>query len=209
MQLFNKRAIKNSFYHTWYLYPILTIIASILWVWGFSAFHLPSNHQTLSIFLETNVQKDSIFYDIMNKKYDREKLRDITISYSLKEQSGYYDKLRVALSTYDIMILTEDTLSGFVNQYENYLVNFDDYIKDNYLDGSHTYYKFNEEDYAVLIKEKQVEIYLNNYMSFYEDDNYYLVFCRGSSNLGKRYDENNAYYDNALTYMNYLIKGEI
>ena len=211
MQLLNKQAIKNAIAHTWYLYPISITLITLLWIWGFSAFHMPSAHQTISIFIEAEVKNDSLFHDIMNKKYDKEKLRELTISYSSKDRSGYLDKLRIALSTSDIMIFDEDTMGGFINQYEDYLVCFDDYIVDNYLDSPQQYYKFSDEEYGygILIKEKGVENYLNTYITFDESLDYYLVLSKSSSNLGARYEVGNAYYDNALTYMGYLLKGEL
>jgi len=209
MQLFNKSSIKKSFVYTWYLYPIAIAIIVVLWIWGFSAFHAPSAHQELAIFFAANVHNDSFLVSIMNNHYEREKLRSITSSYSSVGSAGFVDKLKIAMNNADIMILDEDTLGGFIHYYDQTLVEFSDYVKDNYLDSDHNYYKFDDKDYGLLIKEKGVECYLNNYMTFNEEKDYYLVLNLASSNLGSIINENNAYYDNALTYMNYLVEGNL
>ena len=209
MQLLNKVAIKNTFAHTWYLYPISVGLVTAIWVWSFYAFHQPSAHQKIDVFFSTEVRSDSFLKDIMNKHYEKEKLRDVSHSYSLPSAVGYYQKLQIALSSSDILILDENTLSGFSNQYRDTLVEINDYIKTNYLTSEHTYYNFDEKNYGILIKEKNVQSYLSSYMTFDETQDYYLVLNQASMNLGSVLEESNAGYDNALTFMNYLLEGNV
>ena len=42
-----------------------------------------------------------------------------------------------------------------------------------------------------------------------EEKDYYITFSPASVNTGKMYNEDNAYYDNALTFMNYLLLGNL
>ena len=209
MQLLNKGAIKNTFAHTWYMYPIGIALVSMIWVWSFYAFHLPSSHQKINIFFATDVKNDSFLKDIMNKHYEKEKLREVSETYSLPSGTLFVQKLQIALGSTDIMVLDETTLGGFQNQYKDQLVEFTSYIKDNYLTSSHTYYDFDGKNYGILIKEKNSTCYLTNYMTFDEEKDYYLVLNQASTNLGKVTSEDNAYYDNALTYMNYLLEGNL
>ena len=209
MQLLNKTAIKNTFAHTWYLYPISIGIISAIWVWSFYAFHLPSAHQKIEIFFSTEVRSNAFLTSIMNKHYEKEKLREVSHNYSLPSGVAYYQKLQLALSSSDILVLDEGTLSGFANQYQDTFVEINDYIKINYLTSEHTYYNFDEKNYGILIKEKNAQSYLSNYMTFDETQDYYLVLNQASTNLGSVLDEGNADFDNALTFMDYLLEGNI
>ena len=209
MQVFNKTSIKNTFAHTWYLYPVAIALVSVIWIWSFNVYHQPTTHQKLNLFFSTEIHNESFLNDIKNDHYEREKLREVTPSYALPTSVGYYSKLQVALSNSDLLILDETTLAGFEHQYETSFVKINDYIKNNYLNNDYTFYKFNEEDYAVLIKEKETTHYLSSYMTFDESQNYYLVLSSSSKNLGPVLDEGNAYYDNALTYTTYLLTGDL
>lgn len=209
MQILNKNAIKNTFAHTWYLYPISIGLIVGIWVWSFHAYHLPSAHQKIDVFFSSEVRNGDFLKSIMNKHYEKEKLRDVTYSYSLPTGATYYQKLQIAISNSDMMVLDKNTLEGFANQYQGTLVEITNDVKTKYLTSEHTYYQFNSKDYGILIKEKSVVNYLSNYMTFDEEQDYYLVLNQASKNLGSIYDEGNAYYDNALTYMNYLLEGDL
>ena len=209
MQLLNKSASKNIFAHTWYLYPVTVFIVAIVWSWSFYVYHQPSTHQKLNIFFATEIHDESFLSKIQSKHYEREDLREVTPSYALPSSIGYYAKLQIALSSSDLLVLDEETLSGFEHQYETSFVKITDDIKNNYLSNDYTFYKFNEQDYAIQIKVKQNDHYLKNYMDFDENQNYYVALSSGSKNLGSILDENNAHYDNALTYLDYLLTGDL
>ena len=204
MQKYNKASIAKTFAHTWYLYPITGIIITLLWLWGFQAFHQPSAHQKLSIFFATEVKNESFLKDILNK-YDKEDLREITPSYSLPEGVGFTTKLQVAINSADLLILDEKTMFSFNDHQENFFVEMTSYIKETYLSNEDTYYDYGDKSYGVLLKNKETEHYLQRYMDFDESKNYYIAISVTSKNLGKVLDENNAHYDNALTIMKYLI----
>ena len=209
MQNFNKKATINTFSHTWYVYPLSIALIAGLWIWSYHAYHLPSAHQKINVFFASDVRNDSFLKSIMNKHYDKEKLREVSTSYSLPTGTLYYQKLQIALVESDILILDENTLSGFANKYQEQLVEITTDIKDTYLTSDHEYYQFNSKDYGIIIKEKNVICYLNEYMTFDENQNYYLLLNQSSTNLGKIKGDDNAYYDNALTYMDYLLEGNI
>ena len=48
MQLFNKESAKKTFAHTWYIYPLTIGLITLVWIWGFQTFHLPSLELCLS-----------------------------------------------------------------------------------------------------------------------------------------------------------------
>ena len=209
MQYINRNSIKNTFAHTWYMYPVGVALVSMIWIWSFYAFHQPSSHQKINIFFATDVRDDSFLKEIQNKHYDKEKLREVSHSYSLPGNAIFVQKLQIALTNTDMMILDEETLSGFKNSYGEQLVEISTYIKDNYLSNTHTYYDFDSKNYGIIIKEKNSTCYLSKYMTFDEEKDYYLVLNQASTNLGKVTSEDNSYYDNALTYMDYLLEGKL
>ena len=118
---------------------------------------------------------------------------------------GFTTQLQVAINTADVIILDETTLNGFKDHYQNYFVEIDDYAK-SYLTSEDTYYHDNSKDYGVLLKSKNTEHWLNQYMVFEEDKDYYITLSVASKNLGKITSEENAYYDNALSVMKFLIR---
>ena len=204
MQKYNKASIAKTFVHTWYIYPITAIIITLLWLWGFQAFHQPSTHQKLNIFFATEIKNESFLKDIL-KKYDKEDLREITPSYSLPSGVGYTTKLQVAINNADLLILDEKTMFDFNGHQDNFFVEMSPYIKETYLSNEDSYYDYEEKSYGVLLKNKEQEHYLKQYMEFDETKNYYIAISIASKNIGKVIDENNAHYDNALTIMKYLI----
>ena len=204
MQKYNKASIVKTFAHTWYLYPITGIIITLIWLWGFQAFHQPSAHQKLSIFFATEVRNESFLKDILNK-YDKEDLREITPSYSLPEGVGFTTKLQVAVNSADLLILDEKTMFSFNDHQENFFVEMTSYVKETYLSNEDAYYDYGDKSYGVLLKNKETEHYFQRYMDFDESKNYYIAISVASKNIGKLLDENNAHYDNALTIIKYLI----
>lgn len=204
MQTINKSFVSKTFAHTWYLYPITIVIITLLWLWGFQAFHQPSTHQKLNIFFATEVRNESFLKDIM-KNYDKEDLREITPSYSLPSGVGYTSKLQIAINNADLLILDEKTMFDFNGHHDNFFVEMSSFIKETYLPGENTYYQNDGKDYGVLLKEKEADHYLKQYMDFDETKNYYITISVASKNIGKVLDVNNEHYDNALTFMKYLL----
>lgn len=208
MQLFNKKAIKKTLYHTWYIYPITMCLSTLLLMWGFQAYHQPSAHQKLTLFFATDI-KDESFVGKILEKYNREKLREISPYYSLPSSSGYYTKLKLYMTEGDVLVLDEKTLDEFKGYHSSLFTEFDNETKEKYVPAGSTYYTYEEKDYAVLLKKKGENHYLQSYMDFDEEKDYYITFSPASVNTGKMYNEDNAYYDNALTFMNYLLLGNL
>jgi len=208
MQLLNKAAIKKSFVHTWYIYPLLVALSTILWIWGFGAFHQPTKHQTLTLFFATDIKDSSFLTDIQTEHYETEKLREVNARSVLPNGTEYYTLLQIYLADSDMLILDDSTMTKFSQIADQYFVEMNSYIKDSYLFASNTYFTstFNEKDYGVLIKKKGEESFFSKYMTFDETKDYYLTLSVTSTNLGKVYSDANEYYDNALTYMHYLVE---
>lgn len=204
MQKINKTSVGKIFAHTWYTYPLVAIFITLLWLWGFQAFHQPSTHQKLNIFFATEIRNESFLKDIL-KKYNKEDLREITPSYSLPSGVGFPTKLQVAINNADLLVLDEKTMFEFDGHQDNFFVEMNSYVKETYLSNEDTYYDYEEKSYGVLLKNKETEHYLKQYMDFDETKNYYIAINVASQNIGKLLDENNAHYDNALTFMKYLI----
>ena len=204
MQLLNKASASRTLAHTWYLYPLVSVIITFLWMWGFQAFHQPTTHQSLEIFFAAEVNNDSFLRNIM-KNYDKEVLREITPSYRLPTATGYAAKLQLAINNADLLILDEKTMMDFNEHHENFFVEFSSYIKETYLDDGETYYTYNEKSYGLKLKDKNYDHWLKEYITFDEEQDYYIALGLASKNLGKVLDEKNAPYDNALTILKYFL----
>lgn len=206
MQVFNKSMAKKSFVHTWYIYPILVAVASVLWIWGFNAFHQPTKHQRLTLFFATEIKDSSFLSSIKNDHYEREKLREVEAFFSLPDVAGYETKLQLYLTDSDLLVLDDKTLERYQLVAHQIFVPFDEETKNNYLYPENTYFTYDSKDYGVLIKKKGEESYFSTYMTFDETRDYYLTLSVSSTNLGKMLNKNNEYYDNALTFMHYLVE---
>ena len=205
MQLFNKTAIKKTFAHTWYLYPLVGALIGLLWLWGYQAYHQPNTHQMLSIFFATEIHDESFLKNIM-KKYDKEDLREIDPSYGLPSSNGYASKLQLAVNSADLLILDDKTMFDFNGHQQNFFYEITPSVKETYLKDETSYYTYEEKDYGVLLKNKEAEHFLQKYMDFDESKDYYIAISIASKNVGSLIDENNAHYDNALSIMKYLIR---
>lgn len=203
MKIFNKQLAKQTLAHTWYLYPISAALLTLIWLWGFQAFHQPTAHQKLNIFFAAEVRSEVFLKNILNK-YDKEELREITPSYSLPTGVGFANKLQIAINTADLLILDDQTMFSFNGHQENFFVEMTPYIK-GYLNEGDEYYTNGEKDWGVLLKHKDTSHYLQQYMDFDETKDYYIAIGLASKNVGKALDEKNEHYDNALTIMKYLI----
>ncbi len=204
MQLINKTAVKKTIVHTWYIYPILAGIITVIWLWAFSAFHQPTKHQMLTLFFSARV-KSTNFADKLISYYPKEKLREVSVSGLLPNAQGYPTKLRVALSDSDLLILDKTTLDDLSHR-DVVIYNITDDIKTKYLPGDHEYYTVTEEEttysYGVLLNTEK----LSKYLDFDEVNDYYVCVAKSSLNCGTLRSKGNEKYDNALTFMNYLLE---
>ena len=206
MQLFNKSAIKKTFVHTWYIYPLLAGLVTVIWLWAFYAYHQPTKHQTLSLFFSAKV-KSLKFVDQIQKKYSEENLREVSVSGLLPEAKGYYDKLEIAFNECDLLILDKVTISEYEGHYDLVFYRITDEVIENYVEGEHEYYTFTDSEentykYGIKVDKER----LSNYMDFHELRDYYICVCKSSVNCGSLKNKSNAKYDNALTFMNYLLE---
>lgn len=205
MQKFNKEAAKRIIVHTWYLYPIAIIIITLLLIWGFGAYHQPSAHQTISIFIACNVRNNK-FINPIQEHYERDKLRQINVNYAMPTDALYPQKLKIHLSQSDILILPKATVDVYKSHYEEYFIEFSASTKEQFFKDGYQYYDQEGHDFGIMFRKQDMDNPYDQYMTFYNDD-YYLVITKASTNTGKLYNEKNEYYDNALTIVNYLMEG--
>ena len=211
MQRFNKVMAKKIFAHTWYIYPIMIIFTSLIWMWGFEAFHQPSAHQSLTLFFSAQVKSSSFVTKIRKENYPKEKLREITVQSALPSSSGYYSKLKLYMNNSDILVLDEGTLDEFKGYQERFFVDIKDDIKNTYYPNQNEFYVYEDEDhnlynYGMLIKKKGEASYFDEFMTFSEGLDYYICLSISSKNLGSISGEKNAKFDNALTFTKYLLE---
>ena len=213
MQLFNKSAARRIFAHTWYIYPLLAGVITVIWLWAFPAFHQPTKHETLTLFFATDLKSEKYLNQI-KKHYSEEKLREVETHYHLPDGStAYYQALQTYLSNSDLLILDELTVKDFVDsEHRNeFFYQITDEVKTDYITGEHDYYTYTDDQgttyaYGVKLKDKGVDHYLSTYMTFDEMRDYYIVLSTSSVNVGALRNKSNAAYDNALTFMNYLLE---
>ena len=204
MQLINKDAVKKTLFHTWYFYPLAIALSTLLWMWGFQAFHQPTKHQKLVMFVSANVKSDNFAKKIMNEHYERENLREVDVIGNLPSTVGYASKLNIYLNDSDYLILDEGTIEQVNARVGDFFVEMTSYVKE-YVPATASYYSKDTKDYGVKIKTKNESNYLSTYLTFDESKDYYFFLSKTSKNLGKTLDEKNEKHDNALTYMNYLL----
>ena len=202
MQTLNKSLMKNTFTYTWFIYPMSAVILVLIWLWSFPTFHMPSAHQKINAFFTTDVKSEE-FADKILEKYDREDLRQINLSYALPSNPLYAQKLQIAFSDSDVIILPKGRFQKYSVDYSLFFVEVTSYIQDKcQIDNSKVI-----DNYGIILKNKDENHYLEQYMTF-EDDDYVIAFSVSSKNLGAAVKEDNAPYDNALTFVHYLLEGE-
>ncbi len=211
MQRFNKDKAKKIFAHTWYIYPIMIALTTLIWMWGFEAFHQPTAHQSLTIFFSTQVKNSSFATKIRKEHYEKENLREIKTPNALPSATGYYSKLKLYMNNSDILVLDEATMDEFKGYQERFFVDITTDVKTSYFPNQNEYYVYEDEDhntftYGALIKKKGESSYFDEFMTFMDGVDYYACLSVSSKNLGAISGERNAKYDNALTFMNYLLE---
>lgn len=211
MQLFNKQGAKNTFAHTWYIYPLLIGLTTIVWIWGFQAFHQPSAHQQLLLFFATKINDSSFATSIQKTYYSRESLREVQAYHSLPSAVGYYRKLSTYLNGSDMLILDKKSVDDFKGYQDKFFVEMDDEFINKYSLANYEFYTYIDDDniehkFGIKLKNKSESHYLDDYMVFDEGYDYYVTLSTTSKNLGYLGGAFNEKYDNAITYMKYLLE---
>ena len=193
--------MKNTLTYTWFIYPLSAIILTLIWFWSFPTFHMPSAHQKINAFFATEITSEA-FADKILEKYDRENLREINVTYAYPGTPLYAQKLQIALSDSDVLVLPKTLFQKYSVDYSLFFVETTSYIQDKcQVENSKVI-----DNYGIILKNKEENHYLEQYMTFQEDD-YVIAFSTSSKNLGAAVKEDNAPYDNALTFVHYLIEG--
>lgn len=202
MQTINKSLVKNTFTYTWFIYPVSAVLLTLIWLWSFPTFHLPSAHQKLDVFFATDV-KSEVFVDNILEKYDRKDLRQINPSYALPGSALYVQKLQIAIGHADVLVLTKQQFVQYKVDYATFFAPVTSYAKEMCQINDDQVF----DDYGIILKNKDENHYLENYMSFADDD-YIIALTVISRNLGSLIVEGDAPYDNALTFVHYLLEGK-
>ena len=202
MQTINKSLIKNTFTYTWFIYPVSAVLLTLIWLWSFPTFHMPSAHQKIDAFFATDITNNN-FVDNILKKYDRENLRQINPSYALPGSALYAQKLQIAIGHSDILVLTKTQFNQYKIDYSLFFVQVTSYIQEKcQINESQVF-----DGYGITLKNKGENHYLESYMNFADDD-YVIALSVTSKNMGSAINEDNAPHDNALTFVHYLLEGE-
>ena len=211
MQLFNKAAAKKIFVHTWYIYPLLVGFISLIWIWGFQAFHLPTAHQSLVYFYATDIKDNSFATKIQKTYYTKEELRQVDNYSMLPSNSSYYTKLQLYLQKADSLVLDKHTFDEFKGYQERFFIEMNDEFIQKYQLTSYEFYTYVDDDnvehkYGIKLKDKATNHYLDDYMTFDSSFDYYITLSTSSKNLGYLGGKDNEHYDNAITFMKHLLE---
>ena len=203
MQVLNKSLVKNTFTYTWFIYPAAGIILTLIWLWSFPTFHQPSAHQKIDAFFATEITNEK-FIDLIKEKYAPEDLREVNISYSSPNNLAVYtEKLKIAITNSDFLVLTRKQFEAYGVNYGVFFSPVTSYIQEKCgVEESQVI-----DNYGIEFKKQGEAHYLEQYMTF-EDADYVLAFSVSSKNLGEAGGKNNAEFDNALTFVRYLIEGQ-
>ena len=202
MQIMNKPLSKKMAAYTWYVYPLVGAVVALILVFVFSAFHQPSRHQVLSLFVTASLKDDS-FTKRIEKHYAEEDLRQFRVNAALPESNGFTRKFNLYLSDCDFLLLDEGTLEKYKDYSSMYFVPLNDLLKNYYIPAGVSYWSNQNVDYGMKMKEDH---WLKDYFLF-KDSAYYLCLSTSSKNLGEYYEEANKPYDNALTAIRLLLEG--
>ena len=211
MQLFNKEGAKKTFAHTWYVYPLLIGLITVVWIWAFQAFHQPSAHQKILMFFATRITDSSFATDIQKSYYAREDLREVEAYHSLPTAAGYYAKLQMYLNGSDMLILDQKSIDDFKGYQDKFFIEIDDELINEYSLTGYEFYTYTDDQqishkYGIKLKNKTETHYLDNYMTFDDNYDYYITLSTTSKNLGYLGGKENTPYDNAITYMKHLLE---
>lgn len=217
MQLFSKKVIASKFAYTWYLYPAIIAVSFFTWFWGFGVFHQPKPNEKLIFFVGTAVN-DNSFTNMIKNKFNEDELSLVEVNGCSPSQTIFASKLNVYLSNADIVVLPEYEIDKFAKENEqpmdvmkNFFCELDDETKTTYLSSSDVYYDVADSDsnnhsFAVMVKDKANESWLDTYFGFEDDVNYFALLTKSSVNTGTLYDVENQ-NDNALVALGYLTGG--
>lgn len=203
MQTINKSLLKNTLTYTWFIYPLSAVILSLLWIWIFPIAKRPSAHLRLEVFVAAKVKSNKVFNKILDK-YEKDQLKQINVD-SVKHSNSFYgQKIKIAFSTSDIMILQKGSFDIYKHSGLEYFAPITSYVQEQVnieesqvLDG-----------FGISLKVKNESNYLDEYIDF-EDNDYVLCFTASSPNLGLVNGEDNAKHNNALTFARYLLEGNL
>ena len=211
MQLFNKAAAKNTFTHTWYIYPLLVGLITVIWILAFQTYHLPNSYEKLTLFFSTNIKSEAFATNIQKTYYSKEELRQVDAYSALRSNAGYAQKLDLYLTKSDFSVLDEKTIDELKYSREKIFVELDNELLEKYSLENYEFYTY-EDDHQVShrcgikIKTRGTTTYLNQFMTFDEDYDYYVCLLASSVNLGYLNGEKNIKHDNAITFAQHLLE---
>ena len=160
----------------------------------------------LTIFFATRITDTTFAKDIQKTYYAREDLRQVDVFHSLPSAMGYYNKLQLYLQKGDILVLDQKTIDEFQGYQEKFFTEFTAEAIEQYDLGNYEFYPSNEHKYAIRFKNKAENHYLDSYMTFENDFDYFITLSTSSKNLGLLGGKGNERYDNAITYMKHLLE---
>lgn len=227
MQRFNKDQCKRLFHYNWFVYPIIILVVSLLWVWGFQTFHLPTHYEGLTVFI--GARKDKFEYQEKLKNVFTPHLREFE-DIGIKRDTGniYFDKLNIALNDYsDILIIDDYTMDLFRgsdkegekadSRFPQFFTKLNtDYVK-SFLPNDTKFYvdplDKNGDSYALEFNAGKGfdKHWLYSDMEFDKEQKYYLLLSYTSINLGEINSKDNKstlaldaikYFYNGIPYGN-------
>ncbi|NMV82444.1 MAG: hypothetical protein GX816_02705 [Erysipelotrichia bacterium] len=204
MKIFSKEVFVKSIHYDW-VYYVLSVFAIIgLWSWAFGIFHRPKPYERLEIFVAAQIQDDSFCQEIEDE-FGPEGLKLVESNQALPNDNAFQSKLQVVgYNASDLLILPESIFANL--HFFEVFIEIDNTIKDNYLTGQENFYSHEGHDYGLLIRGGEKESWLDEYLNFDVNDNYYLFISGSSHNIGDKGIYETVDFDLALDVLSYLVR---
>ncbi|MFA7020781.1 MAG: hypothetical protein WC215_04435 [Bacilli bacterium] len=204
MKIFSKKAFKKGLHYDWLYYVLASFIAIGLWSWAFGVLHRPQAFERLDLFVASEI-KNAGFNDILETEFENDGLKLVESNQALPNDNAFQSKLQVVgYNSSDLLILPESIFENVL--FEEALLPVDGDIKESYLEGTESFYSYQDVDYGILLRGGSKTSWLDNYINFDVNDNYYLFISGSSQNISDLGNYETAEYDLALEVLSYLVR---
>ena len=195
-----KKQFKKSFSYTWYLYLLAVVFPAILFPLSYSFMHRPKDHETLAIFLSSELKSDKA-EDLLLEKFKDNGVRKVDIIYSNPgDEYNFSKKLAVVgYNTCDLLFLP----SGVVEKTGIYTAALEltSEVKSYFKVENESTYKFEEKEYGIELGENNRLSEISNLES---DKKYYCFINSSSANIGQ-FSSKKVTSENCVKLLDYFL----
>ncbi|MDD3207369.1 MAG: hypothetical protein PHV19_02505 [Bacilli bacterium] len=204
MKIFPKAAFIRSIHYDWIYYALSFFAVIGLWSWAFGILHRPKPYEKLDIFVAAQIQNDT-FCQKIKEEFSADGLKLVESNQALPNDNAFQSKLQVVgYNASDLLILPESVFTNI--HFSEVFIEIDEALKDDYLSGQEVFYKHEGRDYGLLVRGGEKESWLDEYLNFDVNDNYYLFISGASHNIGDKGNYQTNEFDLALAVLSYVVR---